>query len=98
MLYNKTMARPRKFENRMTRTLTLRVPDDLYDFLVQEAVDAHEGDLSAATRQALLNAQVYVRIFESRDPHAEVQAILDEEERQLAREAYYDHHGEWPAE
>lgn len=96
-LYNKTMARPRKYEGRMTRTLTLRVPDDLYDFVVERAV-VNDGDLSEATRDSLTAARMLFRILGSPDPHAALQEILDDSEREMTREAYFDEHGEYPSE
>jgi hypothetical protein len=82
----------------MTRTLTLRVPDELYDWLIEEAVEGHEGDLSEATRSVLLKAQILDRILSALDPHAELGRVLDEAERERAREAYFDEVGEYPAE
>jgi hypothetical protein len=97
MLYNITMARPRKYTERMTRTLTLRVPDDLYDWVIEVAVD-HEGDLSAATRHAITSAQILDGILSSADPHAALQELIDNSEREQAREAYFDEFGEYPPE
>src|SRR3954454_22751775 len=98
MLYNETMGRPRKYEGRMTRTLTLRVPDELYDWLVQQAIDGHEGDLSEATRSVLYKAQILDRILLAPDKHAELDVILAESEEQAAREAYFDEMGYYPDE
>jgi hypothetical protein len=81
----------------MTRTLTLRVPDDLYDFVIEQAT-LNEGDLSEATRDALSAAQLFYRIAGAPDPHAVLQEILDNSEREKAREAYFDEHGEYPSE
>jgi hypothetical protein len=98
MLYNETMGRPRKFENRMTRTLTLRVPDDLYDWLIDQAVDGHDGDLSEATRSALLKSQILDRILSSRDPKVELEQVLAESLEQEGLEAYFDEFGHYPGE
>jgi hypothetical protein len=92
------MARPRKFQNRMTRTLTLRVPDELYDWLIEQAVDGHDGDLSEATRSVLLKSQILDRIISARDPQAELQLVLEELEEQAGREAYFDEVGHYPEE
>ena len=81
----------------MTRTLTLRVPDELFDWVIEQA-ELHDGDLSEATRSALLKAQILDRVLSARDPQAELQALIGESERQAAREAYYDEFGEYPAE
>jgi hypothetical protein len=91
------MARPRKYSERMTRTLTLRVPDDLYDWVIEVAAD-HEGDISAATRHALTFGRILERILGSRDPHAALQELLDESERTQARDAYLLEFGEYPPE
>src|SRR6185437_3650543 len=84
----KHMGRPRKYSNRMTRTLTLRVPDDQYDWVIERAID-FDGDLSAATRDCILAAQTLFKITGARDPHAELQKLLDESEREASREAYF---------
>jgi hypothetical protein len=91
------MARPRKYPERMTRTLTLRVPDDLYDFVIERAV-LNEGDLSEATRDALSAAQLFYGIVGASDPHTVLQEILDNSKREEARDAYFDEHGEYPSE
>jgi hypothetical protein len=91
------MARPRKYKERMTRTLTLRVPDDLYDWVIELAVD-HDGDISAATRYAIVSAQTLEAILRSRDPHTALQKLIDDSEREQAREAYFDEFGEYPPE
>jgi hypothetical protein len=97
MLYNITMGRPRKYSERMTRTLTLRVPDDLYDWVIELAID-HDGDLSAATRHAITSAQVLEGILRSADPHAALHKLIEDSEREQAREAYFDEFGEYPPE
>jgi hypothetical protein len=81
----------------MTRTLTLRVPDDLYDWVIEVAVD-HEGDISAATRHAILSAQTLEAILRSPDPHDALQKLMDDSEQEQAREAYFDEFGEYPPE
>lgn len=81
----------------MTRTLTLRVPDELYDFVIERAI-LHDGDLSEATRDALDAAQMLYGIVESRDPHGALQEILDETKKQAARDAYFDEMGYYPGE
>jgi hypothetical protein len=91
------MARPRKFKARMTRTLTLRVPDELFDWVIEQA-ELNDGDLSETTRSALLKAQILDRVMSAPDPHVELQALIDESERQAAREAYFDKFGEYPDE
>jgi hypothetical protein len=91
------MGRPRKYDERMTRTLTLRVPDDLYDFVIERA-DLHDGDLSEATRDSLIAARMLFGILGSADPHAALQQVLDDSEREMAREAYFDEFGEYPSE
>lgn len=92
------MGRPRKYEGRMTRTLTLRVPDELYDWLIQQAVDGHEGDLSEATRSVLIKSQILDRILSARDPQAELKLILEESEEQTGREAFFTEFGHYPEE
>jgi hypothetical protein len=79
----------------MTRMLTLRVPDEQYDWLMERVLD-FEGDLSAATRDAIDAARILYRITGALDPHAELQALLDESDRQAGREAYFDEFGRYP--
>ncbi len=90
------MGRPRN-PNRMTRMLTLRVPDEQYDWLMDRVPD-YEGDLSAATRDAIDSARVFERIMNSVDPHRALQELLDESLRQEGREAYFDEFGKYPEE
>lgn len=82
----------------MTRTLTLRVPDELYDWLIEQAVDGYDGDLSEATRNILLKSQILDRILFAADPQAELARLLDEAEQEEQREAYFDEFGEYPPE
>ena len=82
----------------MTRTLTLRVPDELYDWLIEQAVDGYDGDLSEATRNVLLKSQILDRILFAADPQAELALLLDEAEQEEAREAYFDEFGKYPPE
>jgi hypothetical protein len=81
----------------MTRMLTLRVPDEQYDWLMDRVLD-FEGDLSAATRDAIDAARILYGITGSVDPHAKLQELLDESEREAAREAYFDEVGRYPEE
>jgi hypothetical protein len=96
-MYNKTMARPRKYEKRMSRSLGLRLPDDQYDWLMERTAE-FEGDLSEATRDAIDAARILYGLFSATDPHAELQKLLDDSERQGIREAYFDEFGEYPDE
>ena len=81
----------------MSRSLGLRLPDAQYDWLIERAID-FEGDLSEATRDAIDAARILYDIVGSPDPHAKLRALLDERERQQAREAYFDEFGEYPPE
>jgi hypothetical protein len=95
------MGRPRKYEERMSRSVGLRLPDGQYNWLIERAVD-FEGDLSEATRDAIDAAKLLYEIVGARDPHARLQQILDEAEREQAldayRDAYHDEHGGYPPE
>jgi hypothetical protein len=77
--------------------LTLRVPDEQYDWLLDRA-DGFDFDLSATTRDAIEAGRIFYRILGSIDPHAELQKLLDERDRQDAREAYFDDVGRYPDE
>jgi hypothetical protein len=63
--------------------------------LIERAID-FDGDLSEATRDAIEAARMLYRIIGSRDPHAELQSILAESEKQAGREAFYDEFGYYP--
>ncbi len=97
------MGRPRKPPSeRLTRTITGRVTDEQYDELVEDAVYVFEGDLSKALRAALDNASAFQKILNSPDPIAALADLLkrseEERAREEARDAYFDHHGEYPPE
>jgi hypothetical protein len=79
------MGRPRKEFHRLTRTLTVRVEDDQYDWLVERATDEW-GDMSKAVRSALESARVIERLLAADDPEAEFRALLERSEEEAARE------------
>jgi hypothetical protein len=63
------MGRPRKQFHRLSRTLTVRVEDEQYDWLVERAMDEH-GDMSKAVRSALDAARVMETLLNAPDPVA----------------------------
>jgi hypothetical protein len=69
------MGRPRKEFHRLTRTVTVRVEDEQYDWLVERAIDEH-GDMSKAVRGALEAARVMERLLLSSDPLREFEQLL----------------------
>lgn len=71
------MARRRKYQNRMTRLVQARVSDEHYDWLVQNAIDFHDGELSAAVRDAIEQAEIMERLLSAADPVAELKGIID---------------------
>jgi hypothetical protein len=79
------LARPRKEFHRLTRTLTVRVEDEQYDWLVERAMDEW-GDMSKAVRSALDSARLMERLLAADDPLAEFRALLERSEEQAARE------------
>jgi hypothetical protein len=81
----------------MSRSVNVRLPDGQYDWLIERAID-FEGDLSEATRDAIDAARILYEITGALDPHARLQALLDESQKQQAREAYFDEFGEYPSE
>ena len=90
------MGRPRKDpKDRLTRTITARVSDDQYDWLI-EGLDEDEREFSVTVRNAIDSARDFERIRRSKDPHAELQRLLDAYEENEAREAYYDTYGHYP--
>jgi hypothetical protein len=70
-------------EQRLTRTITARVQDDQYDWLVERAVD-EEGDLSKALRDAIDGARVLERILAAANPLLELEALLQRSDRDAA--------------
>jgi hypothetical protein len=79
------MGRPRKEFHRLTRTLTVRVEDEQYDWLVERAVEEW-GDMSKAVRSALESARVMERLLSAEDPVREFEALLERSEAEAARE------------
>src|SRR4051812_40225910 len=94
-MYNETMGRPRKYENRMSRSIGLRLPDAQYDWLVERTID-FDGDMSEAVRDAIDAARLLYEVVGSRDPHARLQQLLVDRQEQQAREAYFDEFGYYP--
>jgi len=88
------MGRPRKDpKERLTRTITARVPDEQFDWLV-ERMD--EGEFSATLRSAIDMARVFEQILMSRDPIAQFKKFLKESKREQDRKEYYDEFGVYP--
>ena len=79
------MGRPRKEFHRLTRTLTVRVEDEQYDWLVERAIEEY-GDMSKAVRSALGSAQVWIRLLAADDPVAEFRELLERSEDEAVRE------------
>ena len=79
------MGRPRK-PDRLTRTLTARVSDEQYDWLIEQAIDYHGGDLSKAVRDAIDEAMVFRRVLNTADPLGELAAIIERGRQERARE------------
>jgi hypothetical protein len=88
------MGRPRKYGERMSRSIGLRLPDAQYDWLVERTID-FDGDMSEATRDAIDAARLLYEIVNAPDPHTRLQTVLDESESEQAREAYFDTYGHY---
>ena len=52
--------------------------------------------MSEATRDAIDAARLLYEIITSPDPHARLQGLLDETEREQAREAFFNEFGNYP--
>ena len=52
--------------------------------------------MSEATRDAIDAARLLYEIITSPDPHARLQGLLDETEREQAREAFFNEFGHYP--
>lgn len=79
------MGRPRKLE-RLTRTITVRVRDDQYDWLVGDAVDEMHGDLSKSVRHAIDEARKLEEVLGADDPEAAIRALLERMEQQMLQD------------
>jgi hypothetical protein len=79
------MGRPRKEFHRLTRTITVRVEDDQYDWLVDHAME-EMTDLSKATRDAIESARTLERILNAEDPFAKFKDLLERSEDAALRE------------
>jgi hypothetical protein len=88
------MGRPRKDpKDRLTRTITARVSDDQFDWLID---GMENGEFSASVRDAIESARMFDAILTSRDPVARLRELLKEREAQAGREAYNDKYGHYP--
>jgi hypothetical protein len=81
----------------MTRMLTLRVPDFQSDWLLDRA-DVFDGDLSAATREAITAAIGLSEIIGASDPRQAFDEYLKRSEEEGARDRYADESGSTPPE
>ncbi len=97
LLYNAMCGPAPKYEQRMSRSIGLRLPDAQYDWLIERTIE-YDGDMSEATRDAIDAARLLYEILSSPDPHGRLQAVLDESKRAEAREAFFDEHGRYPEE
>jgi hypothetical protein len=86
LYYVYSVGRPRKsLEDRLTRTITARLQDEQYDWLVERAID-NEGDLSKGLREAIDLARLLERVLAAGDPVAELKEVLRRSEEETARE------------
>jgi hypothetical protein len=88
------MGRPRKDpKDRLTRTITARVSDDQFDWLVQRT---EEGEFSAALRNTIDLAHLFETILLDPDPRARFEQVLKDSEAEQARQEYFDEFGVYP--
>lgn len=80
----------------MTRLVQTRVTDEQYDWLVERAIDDHDGELSAAVRAAVDEAQVLERILAASDPAEKLNEMIERAHQEEGRELYRDEHGHYP--
>jgi hypothetical protein len=73
---------PFLWQRSLTRTITARVSDEQYDWLVEDAVNHRDGDLSKALRYAIETARAYEQVLGSEDPVAEMESIVRRREEQ----------------
>jgi hypothetical protein len=60
----------------MTRTITVRLADSQYDWLIESSIDNAHGDLSRAVREAIAEAQLFHLVLGAKDPHDELERLL----------------------
>jgi hypothetical protein len=90
------MGRPRKDpKDRLTRTVTARVSDDQFDWLIDGMED---GEFSASVRNAIDLARMFERLLGDPDPVVALQKILKDRDEEAGREAYFDEYGHYPGE
>jgi hypothetical protein len=90
------MGRPRKDpKDRLTRTITARVSDDQFDWLIDGMQD---GEFSASVRNAIDLARTFEGLLGDSDPVARLRKMLKDREKEAAREAYFEEYGHYPGE
>jgi hypothetical protein len=88
------MGRPRKHpRDRLTRTITARVSDEQFDWLIERMDD---GEFSASLRNTIDLARVFEVILQDRDPAERFKQFLEDSEKAEARQAYFDEFGKYP--
>jgi hypothetical protein len=73
------MAEAAKWRERMTRTLTVRITDAQYDWLIERCVDDGHGEISRAVRDTIEDARVFRSFCRESNPPAAFKAFYDDE-------------------
>jgi hypothetical protein len=90
------MGRPRKDpKDRLTRTITARVSDEQFDWLVERM---EEGEFSAALRNTIDLARLFESILLDPDPRSRFAQMLKDSEKEQARQEYFEEFGVYPDE
>jgi hypothetical protein len=82
------MGRPRKEFHRLTRTITARVLDEQYDWLVEQAIADQHGDLSKSIRDAIESARVMETLLNDPDPLERFKEMLERSESEALRDEF----------
>jgi hypothetical protein len=75
------MGRPRK-KDRMSRMVQARVTDEQWNYLEYRAIEFHDGDLSAALREAILFSRELMTIVEAKSPPAALRELRERWQRE----------------
>jgi hypothetical protein len=84
------MGRPRKEFHRLTRTVTARVLDEQYDWLVEQAIAAEHGDLSKSIRDAIDSARVMETLLSDPEPLERFREMLERSESEAEYDEVHD--------
>lgn len=77
----------------MSRMVQSRVTDEQWNYLEYRAIEFHDGDLSAAIREAIVFSREFAAILEAASPPEALQELQDrwrQEHERRRNETYMD--------